>query len=72
MTIPGFTGQLSLYKGSGVYRAAFGSQGFAGKSQIGPQQLHLARGCRCYGTLHCFPPPIGYCYYGPPYRCYCW
>jgi hypothetical protein len=69
--IPGFTAELSFHGKSGPKYAGRGQSITERASQelIVPQFIH---GCRCNGTLHCYPPPIRYCFYGPPYKCYCW
>jgi hypothetical protein len=68
---PGFTAELSLLRTAPPKYIGEGRpiDPLPGRELITPQLIH---GCRCYGTLHCYPPPVGYCSYGPPYRCYCW
>jgi hypothetical protein len=54
---PGFTAELSLHGGPSrkYFERPGPGTGQAGGDRIAPQLIH---GCRCYGTLHCYPPPI--------------
>ena len=74
MNVPGFNAEASLYRTSEPYRFA-ASRVYARMNSdavVAQAAQSFRHGCWCVGTLHCVSlDGWVYCYWGPPYHCYC-